>query len=133
MNKDNIIEILENNKFVYDEKSKKYYFKYDINICAKFIGTTNDLILSIDDANNSLEVPVENIKEFDLSFLKPFQNLSVLIRAEEETYISVLFQVNGTSLNYFGVTSDLRVIRRELNKIDFMLKNIIDDFSNTQE
>ena len=133
MNKDNIIEILENNKFVYNEEYKEYRFKYDSNIYAKFLGTKYDLIFTICDANNSLEVPVENIKEFNLSFLKPFQNLSVLIRAKEDTYISVLFQVNGTSLNYFGVPSDLRVIRRELNKIDFMLKNIIDDFSNTQE
>ena len=130
MNKDDIIEILENNKFVYNEEYKEYRFKYDINICAKFLGTTNDLFFAIYDANNRLEVPVENIKELSFTILKSVQSLDLTIRAEEETHISVMFPINGTTFNYYTVSSELRTIRHELNKIDFKLKNIMDDFSD---
>ena len=133
MNKDNVIEILENNRFVYNEGNKEYYFKYDSNICAKFLGTTNYPAFNISDANNCLEVPVEDIKELSFIFLKPFQSLHLTIRAEEETYIRVTFPINGTTFNYFKIPSNLRAIRYELNKIDFKLKNIIDDFSDSHE
>ena len=130
MNKDDIIKILENNKFVYNEEFKEYCFKYDSNICAKFLGTTNDLFFAIYDANNRLEVPVKDIKELSFTILKSFQSLDLTIRAEEETYISVIFPINGTTFNYYTVSSELRTIRHELNKIDFKLKNIMDDFSD---
>ena len=130
MNKDDIIKILENNKFVYNEEFKEYCFKYDSNICAKFLGTTNDLIFAIYDANNRLEVPVKDIKELSFIILKSFQSLDLTIRAEEETYISVIFPINGTTFNYYKLPLELRTIRHELNKIDFKLKNIIDDFSD---
>ena len=130
MNKDDIIKILENNKFVYNEEFKEYCFKYDSNICAKFLGTTNDLIFAICDANNNLEVPVENMKELSFTILKSVQSLHLEIRAEDEMSINVIFPINGTTLNYYEVPLELRTIRHELNKIDFKLKNIMDDFSD---
>lgn len=130
MNKDNIIEILENNKFVYNEEYKEYRFKYDSNICAQFLGTTYYPIFAIYNANNHLEAPVEDIKELSFIILKSFQSLRINIRAEEETCISVTFPINGTTFNCFKVPSELRTIRHELSKIDFKLKNIIDDFSD---
>ena len=133
MNKDNIIEILENNKFVYDEKFKEYYFKYNSNICAKFLGTTNYPVFNISNANNCLEVPIEDIKELSFIILNTFQSLNIKISVEQETYISVMFPINETTSNYYKFPSDLRTIRYELNKIDFKLKNIIDDFFNSHE
>lgn len=133
MNKDSIIEILENNKFVYDEKFKEYYFIYDSNICAKFLGTTSYPVFNISNANNCLEVPIEDIKELSFIILNTFKSLHIKIRAEQETYISVMFPINGTTFNYYKVPSDLRAIRYELNKIDFKLKNMIDDFLNPHE
>lgn len=128
MNKDDIIEILENNKFVYNEEYKEYRFKYDSNICAKFLGTKYDLIFAIYDANNNLEVPVENMKDLSFTILKSVQGLHLTIRAEDEMCISVIFPINGTTFNYYKIPSELRTIRHELSKIDFKLKNIIDDY-----